>query len=361
MTHRRVQNHIQAQIEKAAGVVAPTSLPIKLTVESTNACNLRCVACPTGNEHIGRRPGHLSIELFSWLMRELGPTLFEVELHNWGEPLLGRHVFSFIEMASAAGVSTTVSTNFSIPFDDERAERLVTSGLAVLGASIDGATQDAYEKYRVRGDLDLVLENCRRVARAKRRLGSPTPELFWSFRVFPHNVHEVDIARGIAEEIGMKFVATRGWVLGPASEGLDVFRYPWGEGFPDRCHFLWLQAAVHHDGGVAPCCCTFWAEDDFERLDVRPESLEETSFRSVWNSPRFIAARNLFKDRRSVTEEDRRLACYECPETKDFEGWREAIRTGAQEFRKTSSNDLYNYFMGRRPEAGPNLVQIRRR
>jgi MoaA/NifB/PqqE/SkfB family radical SAM enzyme len=122
-------------------------------------------------------------------MRELGPTLFEVELHNWGEPLLGKHVFEMIELASACGVSTTISTNFSIPFDDARAERLVSSGLAGLGVSIDGASQAVYEQYRVRGDLALVLENCKKVVDARRRLGSVTPALYWSFRVCPHNVH----------------------------------------------------------------------------------------------------------------------------------------------------------------------------
>src|ERR1041385_6072146 len=171
MTPRRIQNYAVAHLERTDGNAELTSLPLKLTVESTNICNLRCVACPTGLERRGRRTGHMSVELFSWLMDELGPTLFEVELHNWGEPLLGKNVFAFIRLARAAGVSATISSNMSLELEDADIDRIVESGLSVLGASIDGATQESYEKYRVRGNLALALDNCRRIAAAKRRLG----------------------------------------------------------------------------------------------------------------------------------------------------------------------------------------------
>jgi hypothetical protein len=170
----------------------------------------------------------------------------------------------------------------------------------------------------------------------------------------------VEAARRFAEDIGMNFVATRGWTVGAASTGLDDYPYPWGEGFPDRCHFLWLQAVVHHDGGVAPCCGTFWAEDDFQRLDIAPVNLEQASFGDVWNGPNFVEARELFHSRVG-NEATQKLACYDCPETKDFEGWKEALTSGATEFERTSSNDSYNYFWSRQPADGPSLVRIRRR
>jgi MoaA/NifB/PqqE/SkfB family radical SAM enzyme len=300
----------------------------------------------------------MSVELFSWLLEELGPTLFEVELHNWGEPLLGRNVFRFIEIARAAGVSATISSNMSLDLDDNQIDRLVECGLSVLGASIDGASQESYEKYRVRGNLGRALDNCRRLAAAKRRLGSTTPELFFSYHVFEHNAHEVEEARRIAEDIGMNFVASRAWVVGDESEGLEQYPYIWGEGFPNRCHFLWFQAVVHHDGGVAPCCGTFYAEDDFDNVPLG--ELGRKSFRDIWNGDRFISARRLFTERKG-DEQTRRLACFDCPETVDFERWKEAIRNQSRDFQRTSSNEMYNFFLNRRPEAGPGLVRLRNR
>src|SRR5206468_3932305 len=113
------------------------------------------------------------------------------------------------------GISTVVCTNFSLPFDEARAERLVRSGLKLLGVSIDGSRQDVYEQYRVHGDLDLVTRNCRLVTEAKRRLGSATPRMIWTYHVFAHNRDDVEAARARAHELGMDFHAARGRVVGP--------------------------------------------------------------------------------------------------------------------------------------------------
>lgn len=358
MTPRRIQNYVLSHLERTDGKSTLASLPLKLTIESTNICNLRCTACPTGMERRGRRAGHMSVELFSWLMSELAPTLFEVELHNWGEPLLGKNVFDFISIARAAGVSTTISTNFSLELDDRQIDRLVESGLSTLGVSIDGATQESYEKYRVRGNLALVLENCRRVATAKKRLGSPTPELFFSYHVFEHNVHEVDAARCIADDIGMTFAASRAWVAGEEAPGLDPFPYSAWEGYADRCGFLWFQAVVHHDGGVAPCCATFYAEDDVDRISL--DELGRRSFREIWNGENFVRARKLF-DVHGGDEQSRKLVCFDCPETSDFDRWKRAIRDRSRDFERTSSNAMYNFFLNRVPENRSELVRLRNR
>src|SRR5262245_59684650 len=120
------------------------SYPAKLTIEPTTACNLRCPACFTGVGEVGRKGSPLSLDVYRALLAELGDYLFQIELCNWGEPLLAKHLHTMIEDAHARGIETLISTNFSIPFDDERAERLVRSGLSVLGVSIDGARQDTY-------------------------------------------------------------------------------------------------------------------------------------------------------------------------------------------------------------------------
>src|SRR5207237_8672283 len=122
----------------------------------------------------GRPTATLSSEVYRRLLAELGDRLWQIEFHNWGEPLLNKHLFTMVAEATARGLSTSLCTNFSLPFDEPRAEQLVRSGLKIMGVSIDGARQDTYEQYRVRGRLDRVLENCRLVVEAKRRLGSPT-------------------------------------------------------------------------------------------------------------------------------------------------------------------------------------------
>ncbi len=107
------------------------------------------------------------MDLYRRLLDELGPTLWQIEFYNWGEPLLCKDIYRMIEEAHALGISTQVNTNFSLPFDAERAERPARSGLSILGVSIDGAQQAVYEQYRVGGDLAIVLRNCALVRDAK--------------------------------------------------------------------------------------------------------------------------------------------------------------------------------------------------
>jgi hypothetical protein len=289
----------------------------------------------------------MAMALYERLIDELGPYLFEVELCNWGEPMLARDLEAMIEHASRAGIATQFTTNLSLRIDADRARALVESGLSVLGVSIDGATQKTYEAYRVRGDLALVLDNCRLIAEAKQRAGSRTPLLIWSFHGFPHNVDELDEARRRAEDLGMTFAATKGWVRGEDWSA--------GKRFPDvikvdggPCSFLWRQAIVNNDGGVAPCCGTFESTDDMGTLatDGRPGA---DSFADVWNNERFRRARRMFGANAAETSHADHV-CAGCPMTRAARARQTFLDAGGQpsSFRSSYvSNDMYNYFWSR--------------
>jgi hypothetical protein len=131
-----------------------------------------------------------------------------------------------------------------MPFNAHRAEGLVASGLDVLSVSLDGARQETYEKYRVRGNMTTVIENIRLVNQAKQRVNSATPKLIWSFLAFEHNVDDIDQAKEIAQELGMEFFVSKGWIAGPDWES-DGRVSPFKEPGVDRCEMLWERAIVH--------------------------------------------------------------------------------------------------------------------
>ena len=338
VTPRRVLNLYRGRWETVRLRETLRSYPIKLTVEPSNSCNLRCPACMTGAGERGRSTRPLDLALFERLLAELGDYLFQVELTNWGEPLLAKDFCAFVRAASRRGISTTTSTNLSLPFDRERAEAVVASGLHVLGVSIDGARQETYEQYRVGGDLETVLRNCRLLVEAKRRLGSTTPALVWEFHVFPHNVADVEPARAMAADLGMEIAVSKGWVVGPEWKSADDLQFYLGNPQPFPCLFLWQFAVVNNDGGVAPCCGAFYREDDMG-------TLAGASFRDVWNGQRFREARRLYRDRAGASAASRSSICYDCPITTLWERWREHLALGGtpEAFRNdTTFNDGYN-------------------
>ena len=351
VTPRRLMNLWLARWEHRGLRTELRSLPIKLILEATNICNLSCPACFTGDGQVGRARSHMSLELYHKLLEELGPTLWRIELCNWGEPLLGRHVVPMIEAASARGISTLISTNFSVPFDAARAERLVRSGLTVLGVSIDGARQESYERYRVGGDLETVLRNCRLMLEAKKKLGSKTPALNWSFHVFPHNVEDVDLARSMARDLEMTFVVEKGWVIGDEWDPDGRYCY-YSDPRPFPCVYLWSYAVVNNDGGVAPCCGSFYREDDMGHLAVTPDEMGVASFREAWNGSRFRQARSLYRARTGDGAAARSI-CFDCPQTVIWERWQQHLGAGGtpETFRPGYGvNDIFNYFWNRRPK-----------
>ena len=361
LTLKRLWNLYKLRWAINRGATVLRSYPAKLTVEPTSVCNLECPACFTGAGEVGRARAPMSLDLYRRLLAEMGDYLFQVEFYNWGEPLLAKNIYTMVEEASVRGLSTVISSNLSVPFDAERAERLVRSGLAVLGVSIDGARQETYAQYRVGGELATVLRNCRLVLDAKRRLGASTPRVVWEFHTFPHNTGDIDQARRMAAELGMDFALSKGWVIGPDWDPDDRWA-PRDPVMPYPCTWLWHTATVNNDGGVAPCCGTFYGEDDMGRLSTGPPETGPT-FRELWNNPRFQSARALFRHRGDSPAE-RELICHQCPVTLEWERYQAHVAAGGpREAYQVSigRNERYNYFWNRRPPSATARRRVRRR
>jgi MoaA/NifB/PqqE/SkfB family radical SAM enzyme len=342
LTPKRLLNLYLVRYQRARGHTKLFGRPLTLTLEATNVCNLRCPYCFTGVGEVTRERSTMPMPLYQKIMDEVGDYVLLVEYYNWGEPLLNKRIEEMVRIASGKGCSTIISTNLSVPLNQARAEALVSSGLAILGAGIDGASQETYEKYRVGGNFEKVLGNMRLLAEAKQRLGSKTPLLCWSFHAFDHNRHEVDKARAMAKDLGVEFSASKGWVEGQEWDSGDEVAFPVGTA-PERCRYLWTQAVINNDGLLSPCANSFYREDDFG-------SLEGKHFMEVWNNRNFQEARRLYRDR-NASAHGKRLICHNCPYTIIWENYQRHL---AQGLPKSSfdpvytTNDWFNYFFSRR-------------
>jgi len=283
---------LQVRLCYLFGFARNISRPSRLTIDVTNYCNLHCPFCPTGKGEKGRERTTLSFTDFQALVDQFGGYLYRLMLCNWGEPLLNRELCKMIRYAEQRGVFTIVSTNLNVQLDEKDASELIDSGLSLLSASIDGVTQETYAEYRRGGRLDLALDNLERLVAAKRAAGSGKPELVWSYTVFRHNEHEIDLAREQAKGIGADRIEFRtGFSEDPS--WFAAGDYPYAEFGVDQriCRDLWLEAIIHSDGGIGPCCRQYFKKDDFG-------STAAGSFQKQWNNRLFRQARSLFSRRR---------------------------------------------------------------
>src|SRR5581483_9244020 len=146
--------------------------PSYAQLEPVGQCNLRCRMCPIQFRRDGPPygpPAFMAFEAFTRLLDEF-PAVRELQLQGLGEPMMHPRFFDMVEHASARGIRVGTNTNLTL-LNSARAERCVSSGLAELHASLDGATAETYERIRVRAYFDRVLCNLEGLLEARRRLG----------------------------------------------------------------------------------------------------------------------------------------------------------------------------------------------
>ena len=120
----------------------------------------------------------LDFDLFTRVIDEAGPSLGRVDFFNYGEAFLHKRAVEMCEYIKTKypHIYLYTSTN-GLALNEERARRLVHSGIDEVTFSIDGATQENYVKYRQRGDLKKALANLAAMADEKRKAGRDVPYL----------------------------------------------------------------------------------------------------------------------------------------------------------------------------------------
>jgi len=188
----------------------PTSeRPPRLYVECTAACNISCFqscCAPETGITRTRQAGMLDFDLFTRVIDEAGPTLGRVDFFNYGEAFLHKRAVEMCEYIKARfpHIYLYTSTN-GLALDDAKVRRLIRSGIDEVTFSIDGASQDAYVRYRQRGNFEKALANLRAAVDEKRTLGLDLPFINWRYILFTWNDsdREMDRARALAAEIGV--------------------------------------------------------------------------------------------------------------------------------------------------------------
>jgi radical SAM protein with 4Fe4S-binding SPASM domain len=262
--------------------------PMVMEIEPTTSCNLRCPQCPSGLREFSRNTGMLDLTLYKKIIDEIHPELVYLILYFQGEPFLNKQFLEFVKYAAAKNIYTATSSNAHY-FTDEMARATVESGLDRLIVSLDGITQDTYEKYRIGGNLEKVLEGTKRLVYWKKKLGSKTPHIIWQFIAFKHNEHQIPELEKKAKEIGVDELGIKTAQiydyqhtdeLIPETEALSRYKktedgYVIKNELLNQCWRMWRGSVVTWDGLVVPCC---FDKDATHRFgDVSKESFE-----AVW-------------------------------------------------------------------------------
>lgn len=274
---RKADNYILNERERLSQASMLRSKPVHLYIDPNFNCQLECPHCVSDMlRETGFNMKSMQPNLLDTILEQYGDTLLSVNLTGWGEPLLNKHFSDFVVRIKQHSIWVETSTNLSLSLSDARIEALVRSGLDSVRLSIDGATQAVYEQYRGKGNLQLVLDNIRKIVACKQKLGTDKPFLKWQFLVFPWNQHEIITAEALAHELGVdQFYAMDGQ-LTPRTEKSTQSRAT--EQQPELinaqtqarlqllkqerrkalgyfgCDPLYRSLFINSNGSITPCC-----------------------------------------------------------------------------------------------------------
>jgi len=257
--------------------------PRRIRLETSSVCQLKCPSCPTASGEAGKTLGlgYLTVENFKKILKA-NPHVSHIELSNWGEAFLNKDLIKIMKYAYKHNVALYIGNGANLnTVKEETLEALVKYKVQLLTCSIDGACQEVYSIYRVKGNFDQVINNIKTINKYKAQYNSVYPELKWQYVAFGHNEGDIAKAREMAEELNMEFYVKLSWGdqfsadFSPVKD-VDLIRKESGLGVADReeyrekygtdyvardcCMEMWDHPQINYDGRVLGCSVNYWAD-----------------------------------------------------------------------------------------------------
>jgi radical SAM protein with 4Fe4S-binding SPASM domain len=304
------------------------TLPSIVKVDISPVCALQCLFClhadPAGRDkpllagQTFRRSDRMDSAEFRQLIDGLGGSSLAVSLFYYGDPLVHPNLEELCAIARSAGLNVHLTTHFSYNLSDERIAKLTDCGVTHITVALDGASQEIYGRTRIRGRLDWVVSNLRRLIahREAKRRSYPVVEV----QYIAHH-HHPDGEEGRVKAIAEACAADQFKRISPSpvdnivDEDLSP-RPARSKGLVPRCHWPYTSMVVKHDGDVIPCCNHRASQQFVEGGDKRVlGNVFKTPVKEIWNSEAYQAIRRVVEDP-SLLDRDpayRNSFCSGCP------------------------------------------------
>lgn len=298
-------------------------LPRTIRLEASTICQLNCPCCYMRNDKNGVQEGcglgFLSFENFKKIVDD---NYFEsIELSNSGEIFLNPELIKIIEYSYLNKIKLFAENGVNLNnLSDELAEALVKYQFEEIVASIDGASQETYAKYRVNGNYDKVIENIKKIIYYKEKYKSDLPLVKWKFIVFGHNEHEIKLAKIEAKKLGIPIFFSTNWVdsfspikdvetcnkeTGIQCKGnvyeiiLEKYRNDKTQWF--YCKELWTKPQINWDGQILGCC-------NNHKFNFGGNAFKDGLLKAL-NHPRMIYTKNMLTKNAEIIDN---LPCSNC-------------------------------------------------
>lgn len=299
------------------GLLENPAMPIRVTLNTTHKCNLRCIMCqfhrhPSISKRIIKKKDELSLDLFESFANQVFPTLIEAETTTVGEPFLSSYFNTIISKAEEYDVKLYVTTNGINLSEDIILDLLPVMNTLII--SIDAVDSKLYESIRRGASFERLKANMVRFLEIRKTLENDSlPQLTLQMTLMRSNIKELPKMVEFASEIGAECVkAYHAYIYDQEmmNESLyfhqtlsnqcieETYRIASKKGvkvylprkFPLRkiksfnpkkqdfikppCLFLWTESFLEPNGDISAC---------FFPIKYNLGSIATQSFQDIWN------------------------------------------------------------------------------
>ena len=312
----KLYNFLKFYLSKKSKTLNLNYLPITMDIEPTTGCNFRCTMCQVSSPNFISK--NLDFETFKQVVDE-NKQLLKIKLQGMGEPLVNNNFFNMVEYASKYSIVSEITTNGSL-LNQKNILKLKNSNLSRITISIDGATEEVFQKIRVKSNFKTVISNCKDLIRSyKKKLIRPEISAWCVIQI--DNVAEFEDIYELCKDIGFDKLTYQfhlsGWGKDEWNninknkkiniksikqkideikkrgtlEGLEINIFEENLlNFSKQCVWPWESSYISKTGDVVPCCIIG------DEKVVSFGNINKNSFKEIWNSDNYKNFRSDIKN-----------------------------------------------------------------
>lgn len=270
--------------------------PFAISIEPTTNCNLSCAECPTGNNSLTRHLGNMNIDTFQKIIDLVYKKTFYLNLYLQGEPFIHPQLTEMISYAIKKKMFVCVSTNGHF-LDEVTCDKLVKTGIQKIIISVDGATNETYNKYRKSGNLTIVTTGIKILSESKIKQKTNLPLIVIQMLVNKYNEHEIKAVKHLTKSNGANRLELKSMQIyndsSFLSDNIKYNRYVKNQSgelilkkvLQNKCKRLWTNAVFTWEGNLIPCCYD-------KNANYIIGNIKDSDFENLWKNQKINSFRN---------------------------------------------------------------------
>ena len=262
--------------------------PPQLDIELNGGCNMKCPFCLHGYGE--KRPNTLMpIERYKDLINEaVAFGVRGLKLNYINEPMLRKDLEECIDYAKSAGILNVYMVTNGTLLNEKRRDSMLISGITKIFISVDAVTPETYNKQRLSGKFNVVVQNILDFIEERNRRKLRYPLVRVSFLRNQLNIHEEEAFQNFwADKVDM-IAFQKMNDLPDLNSGL-IIKNDTTE--VNSCNFPFKQLVVDYEGDILPCC-----KMGGKKLALG--NIENMTLATAWNSDKMKSLQLLHKENR---------------------------------------------------------------